>query len=106
VSAAPANRKRAVPQAPILEAPFDAIVDDSPLPSAATTTVRPPPKTWLPKLGRVGRTLQLVAGVAVVLSASVAVAWGARRYVMQSPRFGVRTILVDGNHKRAAETVA
>jgi cell division protein FtsQ len=106
VSAAPANRKRAAPQAPILEAPFDAIVDDSPLPSAATTTVRPPPKTWLPKLGRVGRTLQLIAGVAIVLSASVAVAWGARRYVMQSPRFGVRTILVDGNHKRAATTVA
>jgi cell division protein FtsQ len=106
VSAAPANKKRAAPQPPILEAPFDAIVDDSPLPSAATTTVRAPERPRFPKLGRVGRTLQLVAGVAIVLSASVAVAWGARRYVMQSPRFGVRTVLVDGNKKRAATTVA
>jgi cell division protein FtsQ len=35
-------------------------------------------------------------GLVVVLAASVAVAWGARRYVTTSPRFAVRTVLVDG----------
>jgi cell division protein FtsQ len=42
----------------------------------------------------------------VVLAASIAVAWGARRYVMSSPRFAVRTVLVDGATRRSAEQVA
>jgi cell division protein FtsQ len=107
MSAHPANKKRKAPPAPVVEAPFDPILgDDSPLPSAATTTVRPPPNKPLSKLGRVGRALSLVAGVTVVLAASLGVAWGARRYVMNSPRFGVRTIVVDGNKRRTPTTVA
>ncbi len=108
----PANKRRpqaARAQDETIEAPLDVITDDSPLPGPATTTVRPPPKAGgkpARRLGRVGRTLQLVAGVAIVLSASVGVAWGARRYVMQSPRFAVRTITVDGNHRRAPATIA
>jgi cell division protein FtsQ len=81
--------------------------DDSPVPSAATTTVRPPPKARRRfVLGRVGRTLQLAAGAVIVIAASVAVAWGARRYVLSSPRFAVRTVLVDGAHRRSAATIA
>jgi cell division protein FtsQ len=36
----------------------------------------------------------------------VAVAWGARRYVMTSPRFAIRTVLIDGEKKRSASQVA
>ncbi|KYF77178.1 cell division protein, partial [Sorangium cellulosum] len=52
------------------------------------------------------RALQLLAGAAVVLVASTAVAWGARRYIVSSPRFAVRTVLVDGVQRRTAEQVA
>ena len=49
---------------------------------------------------------QLMVGVIVVISASVLVAWGLRRYLRSSPRFSVRTIVVDGNQRRSAEQVA
>ncbi|KYF50271.1 cell division protein, partial [Sorangium cellulosum] len=52
------------------------------------------------------RALQLFAGAAVVIVASTAVAWGARRYIVSSPRFAVRTVLVDGVQRRSAEQVA
>jgi cell division protein FtsQ len=95
---APRGKKKIV-------APVDPIADDdSPLPGPATTTLRPPGMGGL--FGRVSRTLQLVAGVVVVLAASIAVAWGARRYLMTSPRFAVRTVLVDGNHRRTPKQVA
>ena len=42
----------------------------------------------------------------MALAASIGVGWGLHRYVMQSPRFAVRTVLVDGAHRRAATTVA
>lgn len=114
MSAPPANKRRpesARPKAAVLDAPFDPIVtdDDSPLPGPATTTVRPPPG-GAPRLrkkpGRLMRFAQLAAGVAVVLTASIAVGWGVQRYVMHSPRFAVRTVLVDGAHRRAAATIA
>ncbi|KYF71506.1 cell division protein, partial [Sorangium cellulosum] len=57
-------------------------------------------------LSRHFRALQLLAGAAVVLVASTAVAWGARRYIVSSPRFAVRTVLVDGVQRRTAEQVA
>jgi cell division protein FtsQ len=50
--------------------------------------------------------VQLFAGVVVVLAASIAVGWGARRYVLSSPRFAIRTVLVDGASRRSAEQVA
>jgi cell division protein FtsQ len=48
----------------------------------------------------------MILGAAVVLTASVAVAWGARRYITSSPRFAVRTVLVEGNGRRSAEQIA
>lgn len=67
----------------------------------------PPPKRAEPSplkrpLGRALRALQLTFGVIVVLVASVAVAWGARRYVMTSPRFAIRTVLVEQGEERAS----
>ena len=120
MSAPPANKKRPGASrrpAAVIDAPADPAGDgDSPLPGPATTTVRPPAhdagQAGGPRrapgrgLGLLARSAQLVGGVAVVLAASVAVAWGARRYLMTSPRFGVRTVLVDGVHRRPAAAVA
>ncbi len=110
------DKKRAAKaRSKVIEAPSDPIYgdDDSPLPGPATTTVRPPPgprraePSSLKRTGsRVLRALQLTFGVVVVLVASVAVAWGARRYVMTSPRFAIRTVLIDGEKKRSASQVA
>jgi cell division protein FtsQ len=52
------------------------------------------------------RTFQLAAGVSVVLAASIAVGWGAQRYATSTPRLAVRTVLVDGAHRRSAATIA
>lgn len=103
---APKNRslrsRKAVPAPPD---PFAS--DDSPPPGPVSQSVRPPanPGKKASK-SRFLSTLQLVAGVLVVLSASVAVAWGARRYVTTSHRFSIRTITVDGTQRRTAEEVA
>jgi cell division protein FtsQ len=106
------NRRRAKSASgKVIDAPSDPIVgDDSPLPGPATTTVRPPPggSSGSPSrpMSRVSRAVQLVAGVSIVLAASIAVAWGARRYVMSSPRFAVRTVLVEGERRRSASQIA
>lgn len=93
--------------------------------AANSTTLRPPPpaqaraqkgsegkrsKTAAPKpkkpLPRFVRTLQFIAGAMIVIAASVAVSWGARRYIMSSPRFAIRTVLVDGASRRSADDIA
>lgn len=93
--------------------------------AAKSTTVRPPPpspsdrkrsasaktqaaaKTPVKKpLPRFVRTLQFVAGAMIVIAASIAVSWGARRYIMSSPRFAIRTVLVDGASRRSADDLA
>jgi cell division protein FtsQ len=114
VKAPPENRRRPDAARPkTVSAPPDPIAgDDSPVPGPATTTVRPPrPAAAAPKPdrrppGRVARAFQLVGGVAVVLAASISVAWGARRYLTTSPRFAVRTVLVEGERRRSAAHVA
>jgi cell division protein FtsQ len=108
VSAPPANTKRpasAKAKGKVVHAPADPIADDdSPLPGLAATTVRPPAPGR--RLGRFARTAQLALGVAVVLAASIAVAWGVERYVRTSPRFAVRTVVVDGARRRTPTAVA
>jgi cell division protein FtsQ len=81
--------------------------DDSPPPGPVSQSVRPPagPGKRATK-SRFFSTIQLLAGVLVVLAASIAVAWGARRYVTTSPRFAVRSVTVDGTARRTAEEVA
>ncbi|MFO0592958.1 MAG: FtsQ-type POTRA domain-containing protein [Polyangiaceae bacterium] len=90
-----------------VKAPQDPFAsEDSPPPGPVSQSVRPPaPNTKKPK-SRFFSTIQLLAGVLVVLSASVAVAWGARRYVTTSHRFAVRSVTVDGTQRRTAEEVA
>jgi cell division protein FtsQ len=50
--------------------------------------------------------LKLLVGVVIVVSASAGVAWGARRYVLSSPRFAVKTIAVEGASRTTADAVA
>ena len=73
---------------------------DSPAPGPATTTVRPRPNGAGGGRGRAlataSRALRLVASAAVVLAVSIGVAYGTRRYLRTSPRFGIRTVLVEG----------
>ncbi|MGK4006687.1 FtsQ-type POTRA domain-containing protein [Sorangium sp. So ce1036] len=92
--------------------------NESPAPPATSVSVAPPRPS--PDKGGGGpggarparpisrhlRALQLLAGAAVVIVASTAVAWGARRYIVSSPRFAVRTVLVEGVQRRTAEQVA
>jgi cell division protein FtsQ len=62
-------------------------------------TVSPRMRAWI------GR-LSLVTGIIVVISASVLVAWGLRRYLRSSPRFALRTIVVDGVQRLTPHYVA
>jgi len=100
------NRRLRAPKPPVVAAPADPspeIDHDSPPPPPATTTLRPP---GFARVRKLPRAMALFLGVCVVLSASVAVAWGARRYITTSPRFGIRTVLVDGNRRLSAEDIA
>lgn len=103
------RNKPAKARSAVIDAPVDPIMggDDSPLPGPATTTVRPPPGAPRKRVeSRFSKGLQLVAGAVVVLAASIGVAWGARRYVTTSPRFAVRTVLIEGERRRSAAAVA
>jgi cell division protein FtsQ len=48
-------------------------------------------------------TVQTVAGFVLVASVSLAVAWGARRYLMTSPRFGLEQVTLDGQKSRTKD---
>jgi cell division protein FtsQ len=104
----PTNRRRKSASKGLVSAPPDPSFagenESPPPPEATSTTVRPPAHKRAAK--KLPRALSLVLGVCVVLSASVAVAWGARRYIMTSPRFSIRTVLVDGNQRMSAEDIA
>lgn len=103
--APPKNRALRPKQSAVLAPEDPLLLDDSPPPGPVSQSVRPPSGPRRAK-GRFWSTVQLIAGVIVVLSASIAVAWGARRYVTTSPRFAVRTVAVGGTQRRSAEHVA
>lgn len=52
----------------------------------------------------IGRTLwsltKLMSGVLLVIAASGAVAWGAHRYALTTPRFAIKKVEVSGNRKK------
>lgn len=103
---APGNRRVA---RSVIEAPADPEPSEiSPPPGPVASTVRPPaPKRAASaKKSSFGSMLRMTAGALVVIACSVAVAWGARHYVLSSPRFAVRTVLVDGVSRRSAQDVA
>lgn len=107
----PSNRRRGPAATGVVKAPAEPTSapsdDESPAPAPTARTVRPPPgpPSSRPR-SRSFATLQLVSGVLIVLAASVGVAWGARRYLVTSPRFAVRTVEVDGMRRRSPAEVA
>jgi cell division protein FtsQ len=49
--------------------------------------------------------VKLASGLAVVVSASLAVAWSAHHYALTSPRFAIRTVDLVGAHRLTLEQV-
>lgn len=119
------NRKSAPPSNRRLSRPDP--IEDSPPPAAVSRSVRPPARntreatvpakaakpTGPGLLSRLQTRLagtfvaiKLLVGVVLVVGASAGVAWGARRYVLSSPRFAVKTIAVEGASRVTADQVA
>lgn len=101
----------------------DAKSAESPEPPAANergsrpVTNRPPPKSAAPndearpprsypRLKKAFNWARVAVGVGIVAAASLGVAWGAKRYMTESPRFAIRTVEVAGNARRTPEEVA
>jgi cell division protein FtsQ len=74
----------------------------TPEPVAVPTVVAAPSRAP----SRVVSALRTTAGIALVVSAALGVAWAARRHVLQSPRFAVTEVDVVGNQRRPAEAIA
>jgi cell division protein FtsQ len=86
---------------------FGFVASDSPSPGPVAR--RRPPSEATPPADRgvlpvIWAGLRLSLGLAVVVGISVAIAYGARRYALTSPRFAIREFAVKGNrHHGAAE---
>jgi cell division protein FtsQ len=55
---------------------------------------------------RLGAALRAVFGLVMVVAIGSSVAWGARRYVRTSPRFGVSEIFTSGGKRRGPDDIA
>ena len=108
----PQNRrlKKSVPQPDVLEGLDEADLRDMP----AVASVRPPRKgkdkdAKAPTTpGRASIVLghaRTGLGVLLVAAVSLAVAWGARRYVDTSPRFALKETVIEGNVRRPKEAI-
>jgi len=102
---APRNKRTRVDSAADAESPKP--------PVAQGASVRPPAKKGAPSSSRIGRALgsafgvvKVGLGVVAVVGASVGVAWGAKQYMLTSPRFSIKTVTVDGNQRLAPDEVA
>jgi cell division protein FtsQ len=87
----PPNRRLPAPPKPQPEEPPEAR-------AAARALARRPGPVW--------SAVKTGLGVAVVVSASVAAGWGARRYVIGSPHFAVTSVQVRGEERRAEAAIA
>lgn len=55
--------------------------------------------------GRLFEVVRTAAGVSLVISASLGLAWAARRHVLTSPRFAIVTVDVTGNDRRSSDAI-
>jgi cell division protein FtsQ len=46
---------------------------------------------------RLATAIRLLAGLTIVVGASIAVAWSVHRWAMTTPRFGIKTVALTGN---------
>jgi cell division protein FtsQ len=90
-------------------------VSDSPTPAGVTANKKRPnkrvsgnrPKDTEPGLdSKLATGIRLVIGLAIVVGASTAVAWSVHRYAMTTPRFGIKTLVVDGNERLSQDEIA
>jgi len=113
--------KREAPRNVRRPSPSDGAAADSPDPplvGVGRATTAPPPDAGQPGTKRAGflsrsprvRTavsgVKVALGIAIVASASLGVAWGAKRYMTTSPRFAIKTVAVDGNLRLTPQDVA
>lgn len=102
---------RGIQHGAALEAPseFGFIASDSPPPTAvapradARTSTGSAPRSPLRVLWT---GVRLTLGLAVIASISLAIAWGAHRYALTSPRFAIREFTVVGNRHHSADQLA
>src|ERR1700742_4311260 len=90
-----------------LDAPaeFGFVASESPPPPRVGEGKRVAPRRTGP-LGVLVAALKLSIGVAVVAGISLAIAWGAHRYAVTTPRFSIRQLDVRGNRHHSADQLA
>ncbi len=64
----------------------------------------PPPRAGA--LGTAWSVLKLALGVMLVVGASLSVAWGAHRYALNTPRFGIKNLEISGVRKKPDAEIA
>ncbi len=108
----PPSARQSVPEVPSEVSRATSSGEASPAPPSVRS-VRPsaPPKPKGPSkiregLVRTWSVLRVVLGVALVVTASVGAAWGAKSYVTKSPRFVIKTVTVEGAARLTPEMVA
>ncbi|MCC6214107.1 MAG: FtsQ-type POTRA domain-containing protein [Polyangiaceae bacterium] len=98
--------KKPRPPATVI-APSDvgAVGDDSPAPPTALPSEPAPARRggWR---ARALTALKLASGVGLVVVVAAAVAWGAHRYALTSPRFAIADVQVDGAQRASAAALA
>lgn len=63
---------------------------------------RPPPRPWIQRLWAATR---IAFGILLVLAVSGAVAWGAHRYALTTPRFAIQSVDVEGARRFTADRI-
>jgi cell division protein FtsQ len=82
---------------------------DSPTPAGVVTNKKRPNRSVKRQkvdqdsgfVAKLATGIRLLAGLAIVVGASTAVAWSVHRYAMTTPRFGIRTVALTGNSRLA-----
>jgi cell division protein FtsQ len=81
-------------------------ISDSPTPAGVVANKRrsnrPKPKKInedTPFVTKLATGLRLLAGLAIVVGTSTAVAWSVHRYAMTTPRFGIKNVALTGNSR-------
>jgi cell division protein FtsQ len=92
------------------EAPaeFGFVTGDSPPPPRVNGRREPQAKKSAPEslLSILVSAAKLSIGVAVVVGISVAIAWGAHRYAVTTPRFAIKELDVRGNRHHSSDQLA
>jgi cell division protein FtsQ len=90
------------------EAPaeYGFVTSDSPPPPKVGSREERSPGPPVGPLAIAWAALKLSIGVAVVLGISVAIAWGAHRYAVTTPRFAIRNLDVRGNRHHSGDQLA